>query len=143
MSVAFLVHQKYFCVQVLDPNMSAIVLAKYIRDQPQTITTSHPTICHTIPKYFLGNNCFQKADNGTRTRTGRAEVCHATPITSYPHTVLQYKKSAYGTYIYIFRCKMQVYLHTFLLYVQICMIKYIYFACYVKCMMCILCMVCL
>ena len=27
---------------------------------------------------------FCKADDGTRTRTDRAEVCHATPITSHP-----------------------------------------------------------
>ncbi len=44
---------------------------------------------------------YKLADNGTRTRTNRAEVCYATPTTSYPQnhvimmTVTFYNKTEY------------------------------------------------
>ena len=41
----------------------------------------------TLKKYALAFSMsnYKSADNGTRTRTNRAEVCYATPTTSYPH----------------------------------------------------------
>ena len=39
------------------------------------------------------------ADNGTWTRTSRAEVCYATPTTSYPHSIFTTTYSAVLEYI--------------------------------------------
>ena len=44
--------------------------------------------CHIIG--FINT---QIAGNGTRTRTSRAEVCYATPTTSYPHVIARYTLS--------------------------------------------------
>ena len=55
---------------------------------PNAITIKPIRKCHIIE---LINT--QIAGNGTRTRTSRAEVCYATPTTSYPHEIALYTLS--------------------------------------------------
>ena len=46
---------------------------------------------HDTSKHFSNTSWINVkiADNGTWTRTSRAEVCYATPTTSYPHSIFQ------------------------------------------------------
>ena len=75
---------------------------------------------------MIRNLCSVIADNGTRTRTNRAEVCYATPTTSYPqihlsmmtmtiYTKIKIKIKRFFSYFIIFYKKWLFYIRLWLL----------------------------
>ena len=72
--------------QLLLQNVSTKFAEKYITAPPKTIIRSQSTTRQNILHKTSWINV-KIADNGTWTRTSRAEVCYATPTTSYPHGV--------------------------------------------------------
>ena len=81
-----LVHHKCSSAHLLLPNISTKFAEQYIIPPPMTAIKSQSTIRTNITTKHQRIN-IKIADNGTWTRTSRAEVCYATPTTSYPHIV--------------------------------------------------------
>ena len=83
-----LVHHNFSSARLLLQSFSTKFAEKYIIAPPTTIIISQSTIRPNISLKCDWINV-KTADNGTWTRTSRAEVCYATPTTSYPHSVSQ------------------------------------------------------
>ena len=83
-----LVHHNFSSAQPLLQSFSTKSAEKYIIAPPTTIIISQSTIRPNISLKCDWINV-KTADNGTWTRTSRAEVCYATPTTSYPQSIFQ------------------------------------------------------
>lgn len=83
-----LVHHNFSSAQLLLQSFSTKSAEKYIIAPPTTIIISQSTIRPNISLKCDWINV-KTADNGTWTRTSRAEVCYATPTTSYPQSIFQ------------------------------------------------------
>ena len=83
-----LVHHNFSSAHLLLQSFSTKSAEKYIIAPPRIIIISQSTIRPNISLEYDWINV-KTADNGTWTRTSRAEVCYATPTTSYPQSIFQ------------------------------------------------------
>lgn len=94
---ACVVHQRLRSARDRLPTTSVSGPLKTMSAIPNAIRKIHQSM---FILQYIGAK--KKASNGTWTRTGRAEFCHATPITSCPRMSWQYAR------YYRFKRKMQV-----------------------------------